>query len=150
MKQRIFEGLAAMGGFVASFFTTLPPIVWVLIIVMGLDYLTGVLCGLKGKSPKTETGGISSQTAFAGLLKKAVIIIVVILAYVLDWLVAQGAGVQFSAVSGATCLWFIASEGISVLENAATLDVKIPRVLLQALEIVRSKGGDDKPPDVDA
>ena len=147
MKQKIWEGIAAVGGFIASFFTSLPPIVWVLVIVMGLDYLTGILCGIRGKSPKTETGGVSSQTAFAGLLKKAVIIVVVILAYVLDWLVTQGAGVEFSAVSGATCLWFIASEGISILENAATLGVKIPGVLLQALEIVRSKGGDDKPPD---
>ncbi len=147
MKQRIWEALAAAGGFIASFFTGLPPIVWVLVTVMGLDYLTGVLCGLRGKSPKTANGGVSSQTAFNGLLKKAIIVIVVILSYVLDFLVSSGAGVQFSAVSGATCLWFIASEGISILENAAALGVKIPQVLLQALEIVKSKGGENKPPE---
>ena len=60
-----------------GFFTGLPPIIWVLLAVMTLDYITGLLCGLAGKSPKTETGGLSSKTAFEGLLKKVLILIVV-------------------------------------------------------------------------
>ena len=44
------------------------------------------------------------------------------------------------AVSGATCLWFIASEGFSILENVASMGVRIPGILMQALEIMRSKG----------
>ncbi len=108
---------------------------------MTLDYLTGIICGIMGKSLKTEHGGLSSSTAFSGLLKKLLIIVIVALAFLLDRAVALGVGVQFAAVSGATCLWFIASEGISVIENAAQMGVPIPKAMKQALEVM--KGNDD-------
>ena len=38
--KTIAEMLAAIGGAVASFFTGLPPIIWVLIAVMSIDYIT--------------------------------------------------------------------------------------------------------------
>lgn len=138
--KTITEVLAAIGGAVASFFTGLPPIIWVLIAVMSIDYITGIICGLMGKSPNTENGGVSSKMAFRGLLKKALIILVVLLAALLDKAVSMGTGVSFEAVAGATCLWFIASEGFSILENAAAMGIPIPKVLMQALEIMRKKG----------
>ena len=138
--RKATEVLAAIGGAVASFFCGLPAIIWVLLAVMTIDYITGIICGLMGKSPKTETGGLSSSTAFMGILKKSLIIMVVLLAALLDKAVSMGAGVTFEAVSGATCLWFIASEGFSILENVASMGVRIPGILMQALEIMRSKG----------
>ena len=147
MGKKILEILAAIGGAVASFFCGLPPIIWVLLAIMTLDYITGLVCGMLGKSPKTENGGLSSNEAFKGLLKKALIILVVLLAALMDRAVTMGAGIEFDAVAGATCLWFIASEGISIIENAAAMDVPIPHILRQALEMFRSKGGSDKPPD---
>ena len=138
--KTITEMLAAIAGAVASFFTGLPAIVWVLIAVMTIDYLTGIICGLMGKSPNTETGGISSKTAFRGLLKKSLILLVVLLAALLDKAVSMGTGAAFEAVAGATCLWFIASEGFSIIENVASMGVPIPGILKQALEIMRKKG----------
>lgn len=142
MGEKIWKTIAAAAGAVVSFFSGLPPILWVLLSVMTLDYLTGIICGLMGKSQKTEHGGLSSSTAFSGLLKKLLIIVIVALAYLLDHAVGLNVGVQFAAVSGATCLWFIASEGISVIENAAQMGVPIPKALRQALEVM--KGHDDE------
>ena len=142
--RKATEILAAIGGAIASFFCGLPPIIWVLVAVMTLDYCTGIICGIMGKSPKTEHGGLSSSEAFRGIMKKMLIVFVVLLAALLDRAVAMGAGIEFAAVSGATCLWFIASEGMSVLENAAAMGVPIPKVLLQALELFKSKGGPDQ------
>ena len=140
-KAKTFtEILAAIGGAIVSFFCGLPPIMWVLLAVMTIDYLTGIFCGLMGRSKKTETGGLSSNAAFKGLLKKALIILVVLLAALLDKAVTMGTGVQFEAVAGATCLWFIASEGFSIIENVASMGVPIPGILKQALEIMRKKG----------
>ena len=68
--KKITEILAAIGGAIASFFCGLPPIMWVLIAVMTIDYITGILCGLMGKSQKTANGYISSNQAFIGLMKK--------------------------------------------------------------------------------
>lgn len=149
MWKKIVEALAAAGGAVASFFIGLPPIIWILLAVISLDYITGIICGVLGKSPKTENGGLSSKEAFQGLLKKALILLVVLLAALLDRAVSLSAEIEFAAVSGATCLWFIASEGMSILENAAAMGVPIPRILLNMLELFKGKGG-EKPPDQDA
>ena len=65
MKEKIFQTIAAAAGAVASFFCGLPPILWVLLAVMSLDYITGLICGAVGKSPKSTNGGLSSSTAFA-------------------------------------------------------------------------------------
>ena len=141
--KRLLEILAAAGGAVLSFFTGLPPIIWVLVAVMTLDYITGMMCGFMGKSPKTETGGLSSKTAFEGLLKKMLILVVVGLAALVDHAIAVSAGIEMAAVTGACCLWFVASEGLSILENAAVMGVQIPKILMKTLETVRNKGEDE-------
>ena len=138
--KKVTEVLAAIGGAIASFFCGLPPIIWVLLAVMSIDFITGIICGLMGKSKKTETGYIASKAAFAGLMKKALIILVVLLAALLDKAVSMGTGAAFEAVAGATCLWFIASEGFSIIENVASMGVPIPEILKKALEIMRTKG----------
>lgn len=145
--KKLLEILSAIGGAIVSFFVTMPPLVWILIAVMSIDYITGLICGAMGKSEKTENGYLKSHEAFKGLLKKALILLVVLLAALLDMAVSKGAGIQFEAVMGATCLWFIASEGMSILENVARMGVPVPKILLKLLEIMKSKGDapDEKP-----
>ena len=140
MWKKILEILAAIGGAIASFFTTMPPLVYVLIGVMSIDFLTGLMCGALGKSKKTENGYLASHEAFKGLMKKMLIILVVVLAACLDYAVSLGTGITFEATMGATCLWFIASEGLSILENVASMGVPVPAILLNLLEIMRKKG----------
>ena len=118
----------------------MPPLVWILIAVMSIDYITGLICGAMGRSNKTENGYLESHAALKGLLKKSLIILVVLLAALLDQAVSAGAGIQFEAVMGATCLWFIASEGLSILENVAMMGVPVPKILLKLLEVMRAKG----------
>lgn len=138
--RKASEILAAIGGAIASFFVTMPPLVWILIAVMSIDYITGLITGAMGKSNKTENGYLESHAALKGLLKKGLIILVVLLAALLDQAVSTGAGIQFEAVMGATCLWFIASEGLSILENVAMMGVPVPKILLKLLEVMRAKG----------
>ena len=138
--KKASEILAAIGGAIASFFVSMPPLVWILIAVMSIDYLTGLITGAMGKSNKTENGYLESHAALKGLLKKSLIILVVLLAALLDQAVSAGAGIQFEAVMGATCLWFIASEGLSILENVALMGVPVPKILLKLLEVIREKG----------
>ena len=139
MKDKILNVLAAALGAVISFFCGLPPVLVVLLVVMSLDFITGLIVACTGKSPKTEYGGLSSSAAFVGLLKKIVILIVVALAHLLDYAVQSTTGIDFAAVSGATCLWFVASEGISIVENAAIMGVPIPEQIKQLLEVMKGK-----------
>lgn len=138
--KKIGELLAAAGGAIVSFFVQMPPLVWILIAVMSIDYVTGLILAALGKSTKTENGYIASHAAFIGLMKKAGILLVILLASLVDMAVSHGAGIQFEAVMGACCLWFIASEGFSVLENVAQMGVPVPKVLMKVLEIMKEKG----------
>lgn len=138
--KKITEWLAAIGCAIASFFVNMPPLVWILIAVMTIDFITGLICGAMGKSNKTENGYISSSQAFVGLMKKALILLVVLLAALLDKAVSEGAGITFEAVMGATCLWFIASEGFSILENVALMGIPVPKILMRLLEVMKDKG----------
>ena len=141
--ETIYKGMAAVAGAIISVFTGVPAILWVLIGVMTLDYITGLMTGAMGVSDKTEGGRLSSRAAYEGLLRKVMVLVVVLLAVFLDLAVQVGAGVSFNAVTGATCLWFVASEGVSVLENAALIGLPIPQVLIRALEIMKSADEDD-------
>ena len=135
--ENVYKASAAVAGAVISFFTGIPTIMWVLIAMMTIDYVTGLLTGAMGVSNKTEGGKLSSRAAFEGILKKVMVLLVVLLASLLDLAVQNSSGVSFTAVTGATCLWFIASEGVSILENAAEMGVPIPGVLRKALEILK-------------
>lgn len=141
--DRVYKCVAAACGAVIAMLAGVPPVMWVLIGVMTIDYVTGIICGVMGVSPKTESGGLSSRAALTGLLRKGMILLVVLLAALLDMAVRANAGVQFSAVTGATCLWFIASEGVSILENAAAMGLPIPKVLQRALDIMMDESGQD-------
>ena len=138
--KKILELLTAAGGAIASFFINMPPLVYILIAVMTIDYITGLICGAMGLSPKTENGYLKSHEAFKGLMKKCGILFVVLLASLLDMAITKGAGVQFEAVMGAVCLWFIGSEGLSILENVARMGVPVPKILLRLLEVMKDKG----------
>lgn len=141
LKEKAIKAFAALGGAVISFFSGMPPLVWILLAVMSLDYITGLICAARGKSDKTPNGKLSSGAAFDGLMKKVLIIFVVLLSALLDHAVAVSADIEFAAVTGACCLWFIASDGLSIVENAAKLGVPIPAILQKMLEIMRDKGG---------
>lgn len=142
--ENVYKAFAAVTGAVISFFTGIPTIMWVLIAMMTIDYVTGLITGAMGVSNKTEGGKLSSRAAFEGILRKVMVLLVVLLAALLDLAVQNSAGVSFSAVTGATCLWFIASEGVSILENAAEMGVPIPEILMNALEILKKSEGDNE------
>ena len=80
MWKKLSEILAAVGGAIISFFTTMPPLVYILVAVMTMDFITGLICAAMGKSKKTANGYIASHAAFEGLMKKVLIIFVVLLA----------------------------------------------------------------------
>ena len=133
MRERIIKALCAAAGAVAGLFGGWPAAMTVLVAVMGIDYVTGVLAGALGRSDKTEGGGLSSRAGFAGLARKGFIMLIVLLATLLDRAVGNAAMVFQSA----TAFYYIANEGISILENTALMGVAYPAVVRNALESLR-------------
>ena len=99
---------------------------YALLAFVTIDYITGVLVAVVGKQ-------LSSKVGARGLAKKGLILAVVAVAHILDSQMLGGASVCRSAVIG----YYIANEGISILENAGNLGVPLPKRLLKVLEQLR-------------
>ncbi len=135
--ERMIECVAAIGGMVVGMYGGWTPGSRVLVILMAVDYFTGLGCALTGHSAKTESGHFWSKVAFLGLLKKGVIMLVILVAAQLDQVMGGGEGVTL--FRSAAEFFYIASEGLSVVENAGLLGVPVPKGIRQALEVLRDK-----------
>ena len=137
----VVKTLSGIAGAIAGLLGEWNVLLTILAVMMVLDYATGLIVAWRGKSPKTETGGLSSKVGFVGIAKKGFIILLVLVATMLDRAIGNDTFVFQSSL----VLYYIANEGLSVLENAAILGVPFPDKLRKALETLREK--DDKPPD---
>lgn len=132
--KTIFQFLGAGAGAVAGWFSNTPLPFKFLVLLMTLDYLSGIAAALLGRSPKTPSGALSSKIGFIGLARKAMILSIVLLACVLDSIMGG------TASTGAVILFYIVNESISILENAVLLGVPIPKKLTQMLDIAKKEG----------
>lgn len=105
-----------------------------LIALICLDYITGLLVG-------AAQHRLNSQVSFIGLLRKALILIVVAVAHIID---SQVLGGSASVFRSAACGLYIANEGMSILENAGKLGLPMPKKLRGALEQLREKNEEDE------
>ncbi|WP_300347555.1 phage holin family protein [Clostridium sp.] len=94
----------------------------ILVVVIILDYISGVLKGYINKE-------LSSDIGFKGIARKAMIFFILILSVMLDRLLNTGTWV-FRTI---TCYFYIANEGISLLENGVALGAPVPDKLKDAL-----------------
>ena len=131
----VVKTLAGITGALAGLLGEWNVLLTILAIMMLLDYVTGLIVAWRGKSPKTEGGGVSSSVSFDGLIKKAFIMVVVLIATLLDTAIGNATRVFQMAAT----MYYIASEGISVLENTALMGVRYPKFILRALETMREK-----------
>ena len=128
-------GLAA--GAIAALFGGWTPGLTILSVMMAVDYLTGVLVAITGKSPKSEGGGLSSKAGFTGIARKGFIMLIVLVATQLD------AAIGKELFKSLTVFYYIANEGLSILENVERMGVPTPAALRKRLETMRD--ADRKP-----
>lgn len=149
--DKIVNVICAAAGAILGVFGSWNSLLTVLLICNTIDYATGLLCGWMGCSPKTPSGALESRAGFIGLAKKAFIWLVILLATVLDYVLHEQLGTQAMMVQTAASCFYISMEGISILENAALMDVPLPSFLRHALEVIRNKADADAsaalPPD---
>lgn len=136
MWDRIAKAVGAAVGAAAGLLGEWNVLLSVLAWFMAIDYATGLICAWRGRSPKTEGGGVSSRAGFDGLARKGLIILIVLMATLLD----RAIGSDGAIFQTAACGYYIANEGISILENSALLGVPYPKAVMNALEALREKG----------
>ena len=138
--DKIVKMACAVGGAVAGLLGEWDVALTVLAVMMAVDYISGVIVAACGRSPKTETGGLNSKIGFIGLAKKGFILLMVLVAAMLDRVIGTD-GTMFRTMAVG---YYIANEGLSILENAALLGVPFPEKMRKALEILRDKGDKDE------
>ena len=94
-----------------------------LMLVMVIDYLTGLMCGWLDKS-------LSSEKAIRGLFKKLFIFVYVIIGHHMDMML------HVDYVRIGICYMYAAGEVLSIIENGTKLGVPVPEPLKKALEIM--------------
>lgn len=98
-----------------------------MVIVVIIDYITGVASAFYNKK-------LSSKQGLKGIIKKFCYFLIVALAVVIDNLLGQSGIIRTLVI-----YFFVANDGLSVIENMAEMDVKLPRKLVDALEELRHK-----------
>ena len=114
--------IGIVGGYFAAIFGQWDSILWALLVIMVLDCLTGVI-----KAIYTKT--MSSEIGFKGLLKKITILIIVALSNVLQQIIV--------------IMFYVANEGISVLENVAVIYPRMPKAIKDILLQIRDSNSAD-------
>ncbi len=103
-------------------------------IAMGLDYVTGIICALVGRSTKTENGRFLSSVAYRGITKKMMMLVIVMVATMVDRLVGTDGVCRIAAIG-----FYAATEGMSIIENANSMGVVVPKGLLDTLRRLRKR-----------
>lgn len=125
MWEKAVKAAAAMGGAAVGLLGGWDALLRVLVILMAADYLSGLIVALLGKSPKTEYGGLCSKVGFAGLARKGLMLLVVLTGTLLD----EAMGANAFMCRDAACWFYIANEGISILENVGLAGAPYPEKL---------------------
>ena len=107
-----------------------------LIVFMVLDYITGLMCEVIDKK-------LSSAVGFKGICKKVLILMLVGVANIMDvHVISTG-----SALRGAVVCFYLANEGLSLLENAAHIGLPVPERLKDVLAQLHNREDKDNSTD---
>lgn len=129
--NKLSLGTGVIGGFLITFWGGWDSLIAALIALMVIDYITGVVKAIYLKK-------LSSEIGYRGLIKKILVLIVVGAAVVLQSVLPQNIPLR-----EITIMFFVCNEGISILENAATM-IPIPKKLKDVLLQLRDSSDKEK------
>ena len=98
--------------------------IYFLMILMVVDIFTGFAKAIKNKD-------LWSKRSLKGTAKKMLIFCIIILANVVDMILNLN-----SALVTMTVLYYIAHEGLSIVENCAEMDVLVPEQIKDKLKVI--------------
>lgn len=119
---------AVIGGVITYLLGGWDTLLIALLILMCLDYATGILKGIYNKK-------LSSKAGREGIIRKIATLTIVCVAVICE-------RIGIPAMREITIMFFVVNEGISILENVSEMDLPIPDKLKDALLQIRESKGD--------
>ena len=98
-----------------------------LLIAIVIDYISGLI-----KAYNTKT--LDSKIGFKGILKKVGILCIVALAVTVDRITGESGAIRTLVI-----YYFVANEGLSVLENLSIAGLPIPQSIKKALQALKKE-----------
>lgn len=99
-----------------------------LLIAIVLDYISGIIKAFVTKQ-------LSSKIGFKGIIKKVALLLIVMLGVLVDRVTGDTGAIRTLII-----YYFVANEGLSIVENLSIAGVPIPKGLKKALKALREKG----------
>lgn len=106
----------------------------ILNVLIIIDLVVGFLISaIWQKSTKTDSGKLSSGVMFKGIIKKFFTLVIVVIAYQLDILLAM------NVIRHIVIIAFVVEEILSITENIAITGIKIPTIITRALDVLEKE-----------
>ncbi len=131
MKNVVTVGqyvITGIGGVMGWLFGGVDGFLYALIAFVVIDYITGVLAAIYTKQ-------LSSEVGFKGIAKKVMIFLLVGIGNIVDVEILKTGAILRTAV----IFFYLSNEGISIIENAARLELPIPVKLIEVLKQIDGK-----------
>ena len=131
--------ISVIGGLLSSFFGVVGIPLSILVGFNIIDYLTGI------SAAKNRGQKIDSAKGLGGIIKKILMWLLVVVAYMVDGLIAYsanrlGINIAFNTtIASITCVWLAVNECISILENIVDAGVEVPSFLESIVKNLKSK-----------
>lgn len=129
-KVLVSSFAAILGAGTGFFFGVWDGFLYALTTFIFVDYLSGV-----ARAAVQRT--LSSDIGLRGIIRKGLIFLLVGIAHTLDVYILGGAN---APIRNAVIFFFVSNEGISILENAASVGLPIPSKLKDVLLQMRESG----------
>ncbi len=106
-------------------------LVIMLLIIMSIDYITGICKAIIYKK-------VNSIVGVKGVIKKFGYILIVALSVLIDKILGDTSAIRVLVI-----YFFIANEGLSILENWALIGLPLPNKLKQIFEKLKDEGSEN-------
>ena len=107
-----------------------------LLVAIVLDYISGIIKAFVLKQ-------LSSSIGFKGILKKFGVLVVVALAVLIDRVTGESGAIRTLVI-----YYFVANEGLSIIENMGLAGLPIPKSIKEELKALKKQGDDGNAKDL--
>lgn len=131
MKELLCSILAGIGTGLVYLLGGFDVAMQCLLIAIVLDYVSGIIKAFVLKQ-------LSSTVGFRGILKKVGVLVVVALAVLIDRVTGESGAIRTLVI-----YYFVANEGLSIIENVGKAGLPIPKSIKEALQALKKQGDND-------
>ena len=135
MKETFCLITGVVGGFIATLLGGWDSALATLVVFMGIDFVTGLVTAVMGKSKHSRSGALNSKAGWIGLAKKFCILLMVVVGVRIDILLGT------TYIRDTVCISFCLNELLSIIENATLMGIPFPPVIKKAIDVLQTKIG---------